>query len=825
MMRISNVYKDNQIRSMVVFSFLLIICFFISSVTLAALSLPENVRSVRYSEAIAPPTTTLAFQPIPNSQFENLWHWLIVIGALALLAAIWYLQKMRARKMYISELSEQNQLIKKQKEEIERINEQLQKQIAMRIETNDTINYFATSLFGKNTVHEILWDVAKNCISRLGLVDCVIYLLDEDRGMLVQKAAYGKKNPEEFKIYVPIEIPLGMGIVGTVAQTGIPEIVDDASQDPRYIVDDQARLSELAVPLIVKNKVIGVIDSEHPERNFFNRYHQDALSTIASICASKISQALADEKANKAREAQLEAEQIKQMDQLKSQFFANISHEFRTPLHLILAPLQKRYGVITEDEKGLMTRNAKRLLRLVNQLLDLTKMEVGLISAEPRNLDVFRFVKDIAYSFSPLVEPKELTYRILIPEREVIVSIDPDKLEKIVYNLLSNAFKFTPKGGTVTIQMAIDGNNSLSVEVTDNGIGIPEKVQSKIFTRFYQVDSSQTRGYEGSGLGLALAKELVDFLGGSISVESKEGQGSVFKVLLPAETALKESNVIQEPMPRDMTGFEPYFAEYSKDNNRDTLVGDENFPVILLVEDNDDLRQYLKRELADQFAILEAANGEEGLELARKKIPDLIVTDIMMPVMDGVTLIKHIKEDERTSHIPTILLTARDDSESKIAGFENGAEQYVVKPFEINELIARVKSLLTQGERLRKKFSREFVLQPSDVQLGNKDMEFLNKLVHVIEKNIDNESFTVEHLQSNIGMSRMQLHRKLKALTNQSASDFIRSIRLKRAAQILRQPGMQVAEAAYLSGFNHMSYFAKCFKEQFGVLPSEYSNR
>jgi YesN/AraC family two-component response regulator len=232
----------------------------------------------------------------------------------------------------------------------------------------------------------------------------------------------------------------------------------------------------------------------------------------------------------------------------------------------------------------------------------------------------------------------------------------------------------------------------------------------------------------------------------------------------------------------------------------------------------------LKRELVDQFAILEAANGEEGLELARKKIPDLIVTDIMMPVMDGVTLIKHIKEDERTSHIPTIVLTARDDSESKIAGFENGAEQYVVKPFEINELIARVKSLLTQGERLRKKFSREFVLQPSDVQLGNKDMEFLNKLVHVIEKNIDNESFTVEHLQSNIGMSRMQLHRKLKALTNQSASDFIRSIRLKRAAQILRQPGMQVSEAAYLSGFNHMSYFAKCFKEQFGVLPSEYSN-
>ncbi len=824
-MRLANIYKNNQIRSIVLFSFLLIMCPFISSVALASSLLSEGICSVKYYATIIPSKTALVFEPFPFSQFENLWHWLIGIGAIALLGAIWYFQKMRARKMFFKELSKQNQLIKKQKQEIEQINEQLQKQIALRIETNDTINYFATSLFGKNTVDEILWDVAKNCISRLGLVDCVIYLLDEERGMLVQKAAYGKKNPEEFNIYVPIEIPLGMGIVGTVAHTGIPEIVNDASQDARYIVDDQARLSELAVPLVIRSKVIGVIDSEHPQRNFFNRHHQDALSIIASICASKISQALADEKANKAREAQLEAEQIKQLDQLKSQFFANVSHEFRTPLHLILAPLQKRQGLITEDEKGLMTRNAKRLLRLVNQLLDLTKMEVGLVSAQPRNLDVFRFVKDIAYSFSPLVEPKDLTYRILIPEREVIVSIDPDKLEKIIYNLLSNAFKFTPKSGTITIQMAVDPNNNLSLEVADNGIGIPKKNQSGIFKRFYQVDSSQTRAYEGSGLGLALAKELVDFLGGTISVESEEGKGSLFKVLLPAGTALNESHLIQDSFPREVSGFETYFAEYSKDNSRENVAGDDNFPIVLLVEDNHDLRQYMKSELANQFAILEAANGEEGLGIASKRIPDLIVTDIMMPVMDGMTMVKNLKEDERTSHIPTILLTARDDSESKIACFEKGAEQYVIKPFEINELIARIKSLLAQNERLRKKFSREFVLQPSGAPLGNKDMEFLDKLVHVIENNIDNESFTVEHLQSNIGMSRMQLHRKLKALTNQSASDFIRSIRLKRAAQILKQPGMQVAEAAYLSGFNHMSYFAKCFKEQFGVLPSEYSHR
>ena len=759
--------------------------------------------------------------PQPQDVSLNIWKWVAGLSVICVLACFLYYQKFRAAKVYLTELEHQNFLIKEQKEEIETINQQLEKQISLRKKTDDTINYFATSLFGKNTIEEVLWDVAKNCISRLDLVDCVIYLLDESRGVLVQKAAYGTKNPEEFNIYVPIEIPLGKGIVGSVAQTGIAEIVPDVSVDPRYIVDDQPRLSELAVPLLVNNKVIGVIDSEHPERNFYTQSHLDALNTIASICASKISQAQADEKIKKAREAQFEAAQIKKVDQMKSRFFANISHEFRTPLHLILAPLQKKQNVISKAEIDLMTRNGKRLLRLVNQLMDLAKMEGGLLKPDLKDIAVFGFLKEIANSFVPLAEAKTISYHIDIPECDLVVQLDPDKLDKIAYNLLSNAFKFTPQNGTVSIRVGIDYHNEILLTVSDNGIGIPHHLQGKIFNRFYQVDASQTRQYEGTGIGLAIAKELVELFKGTITVNSALGEGSTFTVKLPAYPPFERETDIAESIRAEVIEREMHQPESPLDSIPDPM-GPDELPLVLMVEDNVDLIRYVKKELSGQFNFVEARNGEEGLSIAQKKIPDLVVSDIMMPIMDGVTLIKNLRGDDRTSHIPIILLTARDDGETKIRGFEMGAEQYLVKPFEIDELSARIKSILNQRERLRKKYSQEFTLQPSDITLKNRDMIFLDKLVKIVEQNLTNETFAVEDLQNEIGMSRMQLHRKLKALTNQSTSDFIRSIKLKRAAQILRQPGIQIAEAAYLSGFNHTSYFSKCFKEKFGVLPSAY---
>ena len=758
--------------------------------------------------------------------FENRWKWFYIFASvLFLILGVLYYRKSKITKVYSKELEVKNRFITEQKEKIETINHELHRQVQLRKESDETINYFASSLFGKNELEEILWDVAKNCVARLGFVDCVVYLLDESEGVLIQKAAYGTKNPEAFVIHNPLRIPLGKGIVGSVAQSGIAEIVDDSSKDPRYIVDDEARFSELAVPLINQNKVIGVIDSEHPEKHFFKQYHLDSLTTIAAICSSKISQANADSAARKAKEAQVEAEQIKKMDALKTQFFANVSHEFRTPLNLILAPLRKNRYPIPAWEVEMMGRNATRLLRLVNELLDLAKIEVGLVTVANQAINVAKFVSEIAQTFIHLADAKKIAFKIDVQERDLVAVVDPEKLEKIVYNLLSNAFKFTPTGEAVSIQVIKDSAGTFSISVKDTGIGIPDHLKEKVFDRFYQVNSSQTRPYEGTGIGLSLTKELVGLMNGSILIRNNEKKGCVFKVCLPVGIDSDQLQDIVEAFPSELIQSRSYFenlASIGSDGELQTPVYSDNLPIVMVVEDNNDLRRYIRTQICNEFNVMEAPNGLAGLRLAQEKIPDLIITDIMMPEMDGVTMTMNIRQDERTSHIPVILLTARDDHETKLKGFETGAEQYLVKPFEIDELLARIKSLLAFNERLKKKFSQIITLAPEDVVIEDRDAVFLTKLVKIVENNIDNESFTVENLQNEIGMSRMQLHRKLKALTNQSANDFIRSIRLKRAAQILQQPGIQVSEAAYRSGFNHLSYFSKCFKDQFGVLPSDY---
>lgn len=728
--------------------------------------------------------------------FLGLIMLLLLIGIIFYLAFTRY--KLRQRNRQLETEQERNKL---------------SQDVQVRLETDATINYFATSLFGKNSVDEILWDVAKNCISSLGLVDCVIYLLDEQRSVLVQKAAYGTKNPVDYEIHAPIEIPLEQGIVGAVARNRQPELINDTSQDPRYLVDDEMRLSELAVPILFQDKVLGVIDSEHPQKNFYKTYHLDTLKVIASICASKIVQMKADEEAQKARIMQLEAEKIKEVDQLKSRFFANISHEFRTPLNLILGPIQNNPETMHPQEIELIHRNAKRLLRLVNQLLDLAKMEVGQMKPAYQSGNLSQFLKQLAASFEPQASARHIDYQVSIDDSDFTTAFDPEKLENIFYNLVANAIKFTKDQGKVAVQAVITQNN-LQLIVSDTGIGIPEHTQHRIFERFFQADSSQTRRYEGTGIGLALTRELVELLGGNIAFSSQEDAGTEFKVNLP----------LQSPngFPEFSTNFFFERSAIPAEQADDNVPVDQEGPVILIVEDNNDLRKFTRNSLQSNYQVIEAEHGKEALTIAMECIPDVIITDVMMPEMDGIEFTHRIKSDPLTCHIPVIMLTARDDAETKRSGFKMGADQYLPKPFDLIELQARLESLLLQRDRLREKFSREITLKPREVSITDFDAQFLEKLMKVVENNLEDSEFSVEQLQQEMAMSRMQLHRKLKALTNQSASEFIRKIRLQKAAQMLSNPGYQVAEVAYSTGFNHLSYFAKCFKEMYGVSPSEF---
>ncbi|MDN5216976.1 response regulator [Fulvivirgaceae bacterium BMA12] len=542
-----------------------------------------------------------------------------------------------------------------------------------------------------------------------------------------------------------------------------------------------------------------------------------------------------------------QAAQLKELDIMKSRFFANISHEFRTPLTLILAPIKKLLATTKTDNGDvenlkfrtvkIMERNAERLLRLVNQLLDLSKLEAGNMVLEAKYGNIIQFVRTIAYSFTSLAEQKEITYEIDCPEEEEGY-FDSDIIDKIVSNLLSNAFKFTPDKGSITFSASFEtnediGERGLLIAVKDSGKGISMGLQDKVFERFYQVDNSHTREQEGSGIGLALTKELVDLHHGKIILESEEGKGSTFRVWIPVEKAsfseeeitLNDKELLSDEV-KNETGEHFVADTHIKEEDLAEVTSGElsgqEIPLILIVEDNDDLRFFIKDNLKREFRILEAHNGEEGLAIANEYIPDLVISDLMMPKMDGMALCRELKINKPTSHIPVILLTARANVETKLEGLETGADDYLTKPFNIDELVVRVKNLISQRKQLRELFGKEITLEPKAITINSVDQQFLDTLLTLMEDKMADPDFGVPEMQREVGMSKTQLHRKCKALTDQSPGEFMRNFRLKRAAHFLVQEGGNVTDAAYMVGFNNPSYFGKCFKDYFGESPSEY---
>jgi signal transduction histidine kinase/ligand-binding sensor domain-containing protein/DNA-binding response OmpR family regulator len=528
-----------------------------------------------------------------------------------------------------------------------------------------------------------------------------------------------------------------------------------------------------------------------------------------------------------------QAKHMHELDMMKIKFFTNVSHELRTPLSLITSPLDTMMKSTKDpDQKRhflLISRNVRRLLNLVNQLLDFRKMEVEEFTYNPVEGDIISFVKEAAESFSDLAEKRKINFSVRSGIKKTNMLFDQDKIEKIMFNLLSNAFKFTHEHGSISVTMnLIKEDNTLenkgewlNIKVTDTGIGIPADKHDRIFERFFQNAVPGPVVNKGTGIGLALTKEFVKLHGGTISVQGEADKGSCFTVTLPVKHAddFITGTASPEPNMQD-TDYKPS-QKITIGHDRNRI--DHKKPVVLLIDDNHDFRFYLKDNLRQYYNIIEASSGKEGWKKIVNSMPDLIVSDIIMSEMDGIELCRKIKSDQRTSHIPVILLTARSGEKERIMGFETGADDYITKPFNFEILRSRIKNLITLRESMKKSYLRHIEINPKDIKITSLDEKLIKKALELVEKNISNSDFSVKKLSRELGMSRVHLYKKLSSLTGKTPIEFIRIIRLKRAAQLLEKSQLTISEVAYEVGFNNPKYFAKYFKAEFNILPSQYA--
>jgi signal transduction histidine kinase/DNA-binding response OmpR family regulator len=547
---------------------------------------------------------------------------------------------------------------------------------------------------------------------------------------------------------------------------------------------------------------------------------------------------------------QLEATRLKEIDELKSRLYSNISHEFRTPLSLILGSIDqlkhsKGAENVSDNVLNTMERNGNRLYRLVNQLLELSKLDEGKMKIRLGQGNISESLNYIFSSYESISERKRIKYSIKNPENQIIAYYDPEKLEMIVHNLLSNAFKFTPEYGQIAIvfdrvakeEISIDSINTqrkysgalLFFSIMDTGPGIEKHHHVRIFNRFEKILGNGTQYCEGMGIGLALTKQLIDFQGGNIWVESEINKGSTFSFYLPIDKSdftdyeIIENKQIEEPIKNKSVVFDEQLFCHIEKSNKKLSDDNQSFPIILIVEDNFDMRFFLKNNLEPFYMIELATDGEEGWIKANNSIPDLIITDLMMPKLDGLSLCLKLKNDHRTSHIPVIILTARASVENRIEGLQTGADEYLEKPFKIEELRIRIENLIIQRQKLKEKYTKMFGIYAENIEVSNIDECFLKKAIQQIEQNMEKIEWSVEEFRNSMNMSRSQLFRKIKALTGMSVTDYILSIRLNHAAYMLENNVGNITEIAFKSGFNDSSYFAKCFKKKYGVSPRSYA--
>jgi len=524
-----------------------------------------------------------------------------------------------------------------------------------------------------------------------------------------------------------------------------------------------------------------------------------------------------------------EAKKLKELDEAKTRIYTNITHEFRTPLTIILGMadlIEKKQEAGIQEGVREIKQKGNSLLHLINQMLDLSKLEAGILKNDLINNDIITYLKYLTESFNSYAESKQILLTFSTPLPELYMDYDPEKLMHIISNLLSNAIKYTDSGGKVLVYAELgkdsDHKETFVIQVKDTGIGIKRDNIPYIFDRFFREDDERISTKIGTGLGLALTKELVNLLNGNISLNSIPGEGTTFFILFPITSTISLKKDV------DVSSLKELVTPYI-DNSRDFLIPDEvddrnmeGKPVLLIVEDNNDVIQYLCEILKDKYQVEIAFNGKEGLDKAIKTIPDIVISDIMMPVMNGYELLDQLKNDIRTSHIPVVLLTAKADFSSKMEGFKKGADAYLLKPFSQEELFVRLEKLIESRKKIQEHFAQYY---PSKGIMKNYSLPmeeiFMLKVGEILETHIENEEFGIAALCREIPMSRAQLYRKFKALTNTTVSKYIRSIRLNKAKDLLISTNLTVSEVAFQVGFKNLSHFSSNFTEEFGVNPSK----
>jgi signal transduction histidine kinase/DNA-binding response OmpR family regulator len=519
-------------------------------------------------------------------------------------------------------------------------------------------------------------------------------------------------------------------------------------------------------------------------------------------------------KKNEANLERLKIQREKEFYNQKIEFFTTMAHEIRTPLSLIIAPLEKLMGAEqwkpeVKEQLAIMDENSDRLLKLVNQLLDFRRIESDIYTIRTEEMELISFIHSVYSRFSAISYQKGIRFTMVTNINRLVVNADPEALVKILNNLLINAFKFTRNKVEISINEPVtdeQGQQFFSISVEDDGIGIPADQLDNIFKAFFKLPSEQHHNnLGGTGIGLALAKSLAEKHGGSLEVESKEGVKTVFTVLIPYEVKEAEATVKETPPAAE------------------TEEQVEDQPVILVVEDDHSLLEFISKSLKTEgYNYLCAANGKEALKLLETNAVELIVSDVMMPEMDGIEFCRHVKGNINYSHIPLILLTAKGNTDAEIAGIENGADAYIIKPFKWKHVAVVIKNLLESRARLKNKFTEQPFADVNTLTTNTHDKKFVEKLIEIIEERITDPQLSVEELSREMAMSRSSLHKKLKAMSGHVPNEFIRLIRLKNAAKLLLSGEHNISEVGYLTGFNSPSYFSKCFMQQFSLTPSEF---